>query len=200
MPKTNVEKLGSFEDFQFSSLLTAEEPDMEKLRKYVFNLLTDKAKAQDMRDAAKAETADVQTELDEANAQLSSNAPADLQKKLAKAEDKVKELEGQIAERDLVEVRREVAKDKGLTDRQAKYLEGTTKEELEASADEFIEDNGIVVGDPDDTDDDQDGGQLRQTPRSTVLNPLDPKVGAGPEKEIDYYAAVAGMDSSPFRI
>ena len=118
MPK-HLEKLGSYENFNFDSLLTADEPDMEKLRKYVFNILTDKARAQDTRDAAREETAEVQRDLDEANAQLSSKAPVDLQKKLDEANARVKELEGEIADRDLDQLRREVAKDKGLTEKQA---------------------------------------------------------------------------------
>jgi hypothetical protein len=196
----HIEKLGPYENFEFSSLLTAEEPDLEKLKKYVFGLLRDKAQAQDARDAAKADTTEVQTELDEANAKLSSNAPADLQAKLAKSEAKVKELEGKIADKELVEVRREVAKDKGLTDAQSKYLTGTTKDELEASADEFIKDNDIQVADPDGEDpEDDERNPLIRTPRATALNPGDPNPSAGPVKEPNYDQIVAGFESNPFR-
>lgn len=198
MPK-HIDQLGSYENFEFSSLLTAEEPDMEKLKKYVFGLLSDKAKAQDARDVAKAQTAEVQTELDEANAQLSSKAPADLQKKLEKAESDRDEWKTKYEGLELDKVRAEVAEEKGLSTKQAKYLAGKTKDELEASADEFIKDNDITPKGDDEEDPDDDELTLHRTPRATARNPGDPNPAAGPVKEPDYEAVVAGFQSNPFR-
>lgn len=197
MPKY-IDQLGSFENFEFSSVLTAEEIDREKLKKYVFGLLTDKAKAQDARDVAKAETAEVQTELDTANAELSSKAPADLQKKLQKAESERDDWKSKFEGLELGNLAIQVAKDKGLSDTQAKYLKGTTKDELEASADEFIKDNNITPKGDEDEDQDDEGNPLYRTPRSTI-NPGDPNPRAGAEKVVDIEAVVAGFESSPFR-
>lgn len=195
---TNLEKLGSFDDFQFASVVNAEEIDRDKLKKYVFGLLTDKAKAQDARDAAKSETADVQAQLDEATANLSGKG--DLAAKLVKAEKERDEAKAALAERDRKDLAADVAEEKGLSRAQAKYLQGATKEELEASADEFIKDNGIQVKDPEDDqeDDDDEAPSLRRTPRSTV-NPSDPKVGDGSPGEIDFEKVVAGFETNPFR-
>lgn len=199
MPK-HLDQLGSFENFQFSSVLTAEEIDRDKLKKYVFGLLTDKAKAQDARDAAKSETAEVQTELDEANVKLSSNAPADLQAKLARAEKDRDDAKAELAKRDRADLAVTVAEEAGLTKAQAKYLDGNTEDELKASAEQFIKDNGIQVKDPDEDEDPEDEElTLHRTPRATALNPADPDPRKGPEKEPDYEAVVAGFESSPFR-
>lgn len=199
MPKY-LDQLGSYDNFEFSSVLTAEEIDRDKLKKYVFGLLTDKAKAQDARDASKAETADVQAELDKANADLSSKGNPDLAAKLAKAEADLKVANDKIAENDRVTLAVDVAEAAGLTKAQAEYLKGTTEDELKASAEKFIKDNGIVVRDPEADQDDEDADgtpTLRRIPRSTV-NPLDDKSGTGPEKPVDYAATVAGWNANPF--
>jgi hypothetical protein len=197
VPK-HIDQLGSIENFQFSSLLDAEEIDRDKLKKYVFGVLTDKARAQDARDAAKDETADVQRELDESKAELSKRGNPDLAAKLKKSEDENVELKSKLEEIELKGLAVDVAEEKGLSKTQAKYLSGKTKEELEASADEFIKDNGITPRDPDEDPDDDETPSLRRTPRSTV-NPLDPDSGKGPAKEYDFEAVAASLETNPFR-
>lgn len=196
MPK-HIETLGSFENFEFNSLLTADEVDVEKLKKYVFGLLTDKARAQDARDAAKVETSDVQRELDETKAELSSKGNPDLAAKLKKAEDERDEWKTKAEGLEAAQLAVDVAEEKGLSKTQAKYLKGATKEELEASADEFIKDNGITPRDPDEDPDDEIPS-LRRTPR-VHTNPLDPAAGSPAQGEHDYEAVAASLETNPFR-
>lgn len=196
MPK-NIDKLGKLEDFSFNSLLTADEPDMEKLRKYVFGLLQDKARAQDARDLAQAETAKVEEERDGLKDELASKADPDFAKKLEKAEQERDEAKRKLADRETLDLAVEVAEEKGLTAKQASYLKGTTKEELEKSADKFIEDNGIepkASEDGDDDDDDDESNSLRRTPRR-LTNPADDKNGKGPDKALDIDSIVADWDT-----
>src|SRR5690349_696993 len=55
------------------------------------------------------------------------------------AERRERELRARVTELELSEARREVAAAKGLSPAQAKRLVGTTREELEADADELLE-------------------------------------------------------------
>jgi hypothetical protein len=197
-----IEQLGSFDNFQFASVLTAEDIDREKLKKYVFGLLTDKAKAQDARDSAIAATDSVREELTEAQAQLSKRGDPDLAKELEKERARADKAEGDLAEITRTRLAEEVAEAKGLTRKQAQYLKGATKEELETSATEFIETNGITVPDPDQENGDEgDEPPARRTPRSTFQNPTDPKVGQGGDDLTDdkIESIVAGFEQNPFR-
>ena len=54
------------------------------------------------------------------------------------AERKAREAEARIAELELAEARRDVAAAKGLTAEQARFLAGSTREELEAAADDLL--------------------------------------------------------------
>lgn len=56
-----------------------------------------------------------------------------------KAADKAAEAEKRAAEAELKALRLEIAHEKGLTPAQAKRISGTTREELESDADEFLE-------------------------------------------------------------
>lgn len=195
MPK-NIEKLGSYEDFKFNSLLDADEPDLEKLKKYVFGLLQDKARAQDARDLANTEIAKVEEERDGLKAELASKGDPDLAKRLEETEAKLKKAQDDLAEVDRQKLATTVAEGAGLSAKQAEYLKGTTEDELKASAEKFIKDNGIDVSksDEDEDEDDEDDNPLRRSPRR-VTNPGDPKPGSGPDKEPDYEKLVAGWDT-----
>ena len=54
-------------------------------------------------------------------------------------EEEITDLNTRIAELELADVRRDVAAEKGLTPAQAKRLQGDTREELEADADEILD-------------------------------------------------------------
>lgn len=67
----------------------------------------------------------------------------------------------------LNEIRLEIALEKGLTKSQAMRLHGNTAEELQADADVYMEENGIVQDAPEQEDPEQDSATPppRQTPR-----------------------------------
>jgi hypothetical protein len=71
-------------------------------------------------------------------AEIEDASKSDLQK----AADKVTAAERRAAESEARALRLEVAGDKGLTPKQAKRLVGSTREELEADADEILADFG----------------------------------------------------------
>ena len=196
----HIDQLGTIEDYNAPWETAAGETEIDKgrLKKFLFGLLSDKAKAQDARDEALEKIETAEKERDKAKAEAAEKDP-DSAGKIAKLEKENADLKSEISKRDTADLAKEVAREKGLTDKQAAYLTGTTQEELEKSADKFIEDNGLTVnaGEDDDQNDD-DEPQARRTPKVT-LNPADPKDGGGPEKVVDYEKIVAGFDNSPFR-
>lgn len=110
--------------------------DGARLKKYLFGLLSDKQR--------------LRTQVNEL-----TEARTDLERQIAEATDpaKITELQSKITElqqqRDaatsgtaLENLKLQVALEKGLSAKQVKRLVGTTREELEADADELIEESG----------------------------------------------------------
>jgi hypothetical protein len=198
----HVDELGTIENWTapWETATGETEIDKPKLRKYLWNLLTDKARAQDARDEATEKISAAEAERDKAKAEAAEKDP-DSAGKIAKLEKENTDLKSKLSDRERADLAEEVAADKGLTKAQSRYLTGTTQDELEKSADQFIKDNGIVVGDPED-DDDPNGEQndpLRRTPRSTT-NPGDPNPSSPKELSAeDIEKAIAGFESNPFR-
>lgn len=146
---------------------TEVEINKETLTKFIHNLITDKAKALDSRDEAKAEAEKVATERDELKSQADSKDP-DSAGKIAKAEQKAKDAEAAAVAAELRADRAEVAAEKGLTPAQAKRLQGSTKDELAADADEFIKDLAPAKSDDEDEEGEEAAGRL--VPRGLNLN------------------------------
>lgn len=189
----HVEKLGSLDDFvaPWETGAGEVEIDKSKLKRYIFNLSLDKAKAQDARDETAEKVEEIQGKLREAQAEGDSTGKiAGLQKELDEAKDKASKAEGKL-------LKLEIGAEKGLTPKQAARLQGSTKEELEADADEILETFGVAKpgktgGDDDDQDDDGDDDlEPRRVPK-LLTNPADSasKTGAG---EYDYEKVVAGF-------
>lgn len=168
--------------------------DAARLKRYLFGLLKDKAR--------------FRTQVNE----LTTNNTA-LEEQIAAADDpeKVKKLQADLVkaqkERDdaksgagLEVIKLRVALEKGLTARQAKRLQGTTEEEIEADADEILEDFGTVTHETvDETEETEDKSTARTTPKRVIKPTVGPKTKEEkPEKEIDYdkwaqeYAASRG--------
>lgn len=157
------------------------EIDKAKLKRFVFNALTDKAKAQDAREEALESIKTLEADLETAKAQAAeANGPEvakrieKLETDLAASKQKVKDLE---SAKEISDLRSEVLA--GLDPKVAKYVTGTTKEELEASLKEVRADFNLP--DPDATDDDDDDNEddepvVRTRPR--VKNPADPDLGS----------------------
>lgn len=153
------------------------EIDKSKLKRYIYGLFTDKAKAQDSRDEAVENVTKLETDLEAARKDAASANGEEAQKRidkltadLDKARAKVTELETAKEQADL---RSEVLG--SLDPKYAKYVTGTTREELEKSLEQVKSD--FNLGDEgdgkDDEDDDENVGRV--TPRQTgrVRNPAD---------------------------
>lgn len=106
----------------------------------------------------------LQTQLDEVNKKLDAHEKAKLSdtEKLAAERDEIKaELDKTRAE----VLRMTVASEKGLTAAQAKRLVGSTKEELEADAEELLETFGGGKSAEDDDGDDDSSGPPSSRPK-----------------------------------
>ena len=202
----HTDELGSIDSFNAPWETAAGEVDIDKsrLKKYIFNLLLDKAKAQDTRDETAEKVTELETKVTEADKAVkdakdelakgdSTGKIGELTDKLAKAEDEAKKARTSLD-------KLEVGLEAGLTPKQAARLQGDTREELEADAKEVLETFGVktkVEDDDDNEDEDEDDDSLRSTPRNPLRNPADP-AGDAKNGELDYDKIV---DSFPtFRL
>lgn len=179
------------------------EIDKPKLKRYIHNLVMDKAKAQDARDEATEHVTELEKDLEEAKTEAAASNGEEAQKKidrltsqLAAAKQKVTDLETAKEESDL---RAEVLE--GIDPKVAKYVVGKTREELEASLEEVKKDFGIDAdpNDDDDEDEEDDENVGRTTPRSRLRSVTDPAANSGREQEMDP-DAVADMILSGGRL
>lgn len=185
----HLDKLGKIEDFQapWESETGADaEIDSAKLKKYLFNLLTDKAKAEDAAEEANGKVAEAEKAVEDAKTEFAKGDTtgkiAELEGKLSKAQEEAKTAQGNL-------LRLEVATEKGLTPQQAKRLQGETKEDLEADADEILETFGIKQpAQQDDNEQDDDDDEVRTTPRPR-LRLTNPGDDGGDSGQIDFEKA-----------
>lgn len=178
----HIEQLGSLESFRApwetegGSDAEIEKP---KLRRWIFNLLSDKAKAQDSRDEAVEALAAAEKERDEAKEEAAKASPDEANKKIEKLEKENGELKAAAAARKKAdeheELRRDVTGD--LDPKYAKYVQGDDREALEKSLEDVKADFGI--GDTNNVDGDGDETPARTAPRTSIRNPLDPDNGKG---------------------
>lgn len=89
--------------------------------------------------------------------------------------DRASDLEKQLTDAERNAARYEIALEKGLTKSQAKRLVGSTREELEADADELLADLGVTTEDPEDAEGEKPAPSRRPRER---LRP-----GAAPDAE-----------------
>lgn len=185
----HTDKLGTFESFQAPWETEAGEDaeiDKSKLKRLIFNLKSGEAKALDSADEAKEKVAEAEKVAEEAKEEAAKASPEEANKKITKLEREnadlkaaKEKLEAQKAEDDL---RAEVLA--GVDPTVAKYVKGSTKEELEKSLADVKADFGIV--DKDGEEDGEDEPPARTTPRARLGNPLGQQVD--PPKEMDYDA------------
>jgi polyhydroxyalkanoate synthesis regulator phasin len=102
------------------------------------NLRGDLKTAKDDATATKAKLSTVESERDAALKQVTDKEEAG-KSESEKLTGRFAEMEKQLADERQARIRAEVASAKGLSPAQAKRLAGTTKEELEADADEILE-------------------------------------------------------------
>jgi hypothetical protein len=188
--------LGSFDNFRAPwQTETGEDAEIvpATLARLIYNLRLDKARLTDANEDVKAELTETQAALEEAKTQAADGSGAEAQKKIEKLEKDLAAAQAKVTEfetaAEQAELRREVLGDfDSQFPKAAKYVTGTTKEELEASLAAVREDFGITEGaDGDEDGDEEETTTLRTRPRSTVLlNPADPNAGKGGEAEIDW--------------
>lgn len=152
--------------------------DPDQLKKYLHGLLSDKEKAQERLTEAGTELETFKTAATEA-ARKGESADAKRDRELAEANARADKAERAASE----VIRLRVALTKGLTESQAKRLQGETEEELSADADDYLKDLK-PAGEAED-DDDADEAQLRQTPIQKGV-----RSGGDPLGQLDTYDPV----------
>ena len=138
-----------------------DEFDAEKAKKLIYNLSKDKDGQKDRIAGLLADKDELQSKVTEFEEKdLSETERVKRENARLKAE---RENGGAGGGDDLERIRLEIALDKGLTKAQVKRLVGKTREELEADADAYMEEHGLVAAGDDDGDD-SDGGTGGQAP------------------------------------
>lgn len=191
---TKQDKLGSLDNFKAPWETEAggdAEIDKPVLKRLIFNLKLGEAKALDAVEDAKAEVAEKQAEVDTAKQEAADAAGGDAQKTIDKL---TRERDAAVAERDslkgekeLADLRKEVLGDfEAANPKAAKYVTGTTKEELEASLEAVKEDFGLT-DESGEEEEEEEENPLRSRPRTkTLSNAIDPKNGKAGDAEIDF--------------
>lgn len=145
--------------------------DFEKGKRYLYAILSDKEKLQAKVETITAEKADVQTKLDEKLREGESESD-----RLKRENDELKAQAAKVGEVDVEKLKLQVALDKGLTAFQAKRLVGSTTEELEADADEILQ-NMAPAKNGENEEEGDEREEFRITPSSRIRNPADAKAG-----------------------
>jgi hypothetical protein len=190
----HVDKLGSYDDFKAPWESEAgEDAEIVKgtLKRLIYNLKQDLAKARDAKSDAEAAVTAAETERDEAKAAASDGTGAEAQKQIDKLTKDLEKVTGERdslqGEKDQAELRKEVLGDfEAKNPKAAKYVTGTTKEELEASLEEVKSDWGITDEPGDDEGDEDETPVVRTRPKATLSNPADPNNGKGGDAPIDF--------------
>jgi hypothetical protein len=202
----HTDELGSFENFKAPWETDAGEVEIDKarLKKYLFNVVTDKAKAQDARDESAEKVTQIEQELETAKTEAAKGDPDG---KIAKLEKKLEKAEESTAKAQLALDRLEVGIEKGLTPKQAARLQGEDREALEKDADEILETFGVQKSTTQETDEEREEREEREeeeaeeaaaTGRTSprLVNPNDPK--SGPAAEPDYEKIADGVATRRF--
>lgn len=184
----HADKIGSFEDFKApweTESGDEAEVDKGKLKRLMYNARRAEAVALDERDEAKEAVKAAEAERDEAKEEAAKASPDEANRKITRLEKQVADLtterDGLVAANEQRELRAEVLGD--LPAKYAKYVTGTTKEELEKSLEEVKADFGLEDGDGEGGDDEP---QVRTTPRSRLRNGADPEGTQVGSDEVDF--------------
>lgn len=194
-----------FEDWKAPWEVKGEDFDAEKAKKYVYNLEVDKEKLGEQKAAVVQERDAAATKRDELQAAIDAKA-----REGESAEQKAQRLEAEIValkarpasgavtpEIQQLRLAAAMTVSDDITAKAAmalsQFIQGTTKEEAEASAKTFVETFGIPGAakeapkpdDDDDDDEDDDDNPLHSRPRAGgANNPLDRTPPGGGEKPV----------------
>lgn len=156
-----------------------QEIDKPRLKKYLHGLLSDKINIRKSLDDQTQRVQELEAEIEKAT------DPKQLEKLQEQVATLRKERDDAAAKAkgSADALKWEIALDKGLTKTQAKRLVGTTREELEADADELLASWGHQ-GKGGNEEEGGEGETIRRAPRRNLTNSGDPDPGAGKgEKE-----------------
>lgn len=192
----HLDKLGTFDSFRAPWETEAgsdAEIDKPKLKRLIYNLKKGEAESLDSVEDVKANLATATEELEEAKKQAASANGDEAQKTIDKLQKKVDDLTGErdrlVSANEQRETREKVLGDFAAKHpKAAKYVTGTTEEELEASLAAVKEDFGITDGDDGDGDDegDDDEKPVRTTPRVRTLTSGTGNTGKEIDSEVDF--------------
>lgn len=162
------------------------EIDKGKLKRFIHNLLRDKAQAQDSRDESlekvKAAEADRDKAVEEAKKILPEDAQKTIDKLTAERDEFKSQSEALTAEKEIAELRKEILGDFAV-DKRSKFVTGTTRDEIQASFDELKETFGI----DDEAAVDDDGNPLETQPKigGKLRSATDKGSGSGGDTAFD---------------
>lgn len=187
-------KLPKFEEYVApweKGLADGETPevDLPKLKKFVYDVLAgaerDVTAAKTERDTVKTERDEAKRKLDEKNREGESETD-----RLKREVEELKNKKPEVDETEVLKLR--VALAKGLNEFQTKRLVGTTKEELEADADEIL---ANFAAKQNGEEEETGGTGIRSTPKVKLRNPGSDSDDAGfdPDKAADDYFAQRGV-------
>jgi hypothetical protein len=182
----HIETLGSYENFRAPWETEGGEDaeiDKTKLRRLIYNVRADLAKAKDAHDETKATLTAVETERDEAKDAVAKANGDEAQKTIDRLTAENTTLKAAAKAREEADeheaLRKEVLGD--LDPKYAKYVQGADREALEKSLESVREDFGLE--DPE--NDPENEPNVRTTPR-TLRNAGDPAGRTPADQEYDY--------------
>lgn len=180
----HLEALTKFDDFRAPwETETGDDAEIDKgkLKRYIYNLAADKAKAQDARDSISTELDGANEKLSEVEAEVKKASPDEANKKIAKLEASLKaitdERDGLVKDKEMSDLRSEVLG--GVDPKIAKYVTGETREDLEANLKSVMADFGVSAEDDANEDDDEGDYSIDTQPVKALKNVSVPKQQAG---------------------
>lgn len=180
----HLEALTKFDDFRAPwETETGDDAEIDKgkLKRYIYNLAADKAKAQDARDSISTELDDINEKLSEVEAEVKKASPEEANKKIAKLEASLKaitdERDGLVKDKEMSDLRSEVLG--GVDPKIAKYVTGETREDLEANLKSVMADFGVSAKDDASDEDEEEGYSIDTQPVKALKNVSVPKQQAG---------------------
>ena len=180
--------LPKFEDWQAPWEVSGTEPDPAQLKKHLYNVLSDKEKAQAARDAETARVTELTGKVTDLESKLNDKGAENLSE-IQKLQRSLDELSERATKAELEKTKLEVMTANKLLPEAEEFLKGTTKAELDASAAKLVT-LGLVQKDTTDgekeTKVDKDGNPIQTAPVvKERSNPGDPNPQATPDTSVD---------------
>jgi len=176
-----------------------QEVDPEKLKKHLWNLLSDKDKAQAARDSALGKVTELNSKVTELETAAQGKANEG-KTEIEKLQESINALTKRATDAEYNSTRLKVLTANKIDPKAHDLLTGKTLDEMNASAAKLVE-LGLVVKESASTEGkggegEGEGNPLNTTPR-TRLNPGDPKPDEGGELSVDDFVKRYGSSAVP---